>query len=488
VAFGSYFAVGFGFLANLILTRILAPEHFGIFSLGTFFFSLLNLRPKLGIGQAFAQQKETTGELVGSHLALDVAAGLASLMVALAAVPVLRAMKYSWDIIWIMLALAGVGVSDSVGSTALLLLERELQFRHTSLLGTIVFGLSYAPALWLALHGGGYWSLVAQNVAVSIPTVLGVWWLARRRLPSVWQLRWVFDRKCAVRLLRFGIVVGASGVLAMISTSFDNYLVGTFVGLAALGFYDRAYRLAEWPNKAVTGVATRTAFYTYTRLQDDPERLARAVTMTFWLIAVVTVPLALAIFASAPDLVAWLYTERWLPSATFVRLLVVYSLVRPLLDNAGSLLVSTGHPQRATVGAGVYTAALIIAATPLTLTHGAIGTCVGVGVAFVIALLVSWHNVRRCVTVSLRDIFAAPVAAAAVSLASFLLISRGVRLEALSYAVRAITEGGFVVLAFYAVLLAVQPRQTLERAAYVWRLLLRKGEPPEASPSVGAAR
>ncbi|MCJ7667753.1 MAG: oligosaccharide flippase family protein, partial [Anaerolineae bacterium] len=149
VAAGSYFNIGFGFLANLALTRILAPEHFGIFALAWFFFSLINLRPNIGIGYAFAQRKETTGELVGTHLVLDVTAGLLTLLLAGIAVPVLRALGYSWDVAWVMLALAGVGVSDSIMGTAWVLLDKELHFGQTSLVSSLVFPLSYLPAFWL---------------------------------------------------------------------------------------------------------------------------------------------------------------------------------------------------------------------------------------------------------------------------------------------------------------------------------------------------
>jgi len=52
VALGSYFNLGFGFLANLALTRILIPDDFGIFALAGFFL-LINLRPWVGVGHAF---------------------------------------------------------------------------------------------------------------------------------------------------------------------------------------------------------------------------------------------------------------------------------------------------------------------------------------------------------------------------------------------------------------------------------------------------
>jgi len=470
VALSSYFNIGFGFLANLALTRILAPEHFGIFALAGFFFSLLNIRPKIGIGYAFAQRKETTGELVGTHLALDMTAGLATLLLAIAAVPVLRAFGYPWDVAWVMLALAGVGVSDSVMGTAWVLLDKELHFGRTSLVSSLVFPLSYLPAFWLALHGGGYWSLVAQNATYALLLLMGMWWAARQRLPTVWRLSWRFDRQVAVSLVRFGAMVGLATLAGVLLTQFDNFLVGTFVGVATLGFYDRAYRIAQWPSLLVTSVVTRTAFYTYARLQDDPVRLQKTVTMTLWLITTLALPLALAIFASAPDLVALLYGDRWRPSALFLRFLVVYSLLRPLLDNAGSLFIAVGRPQRATVVVAIQAVALMSVATPLTLAYGAVGTCVGVGVAFVVGLALAYWYTRQTVAPPLMETFAAPAAAALLAMAAYLFLTWSVNLNVLALAVRVMVKAGFAVAVFFAVMLALQPRRLIERSAYVWQL------------------
>jgi O-antigen/teichoic acid export membrane protein len=272
-------------------------------------------------------------------------------------------------------------------------------------------------------------------------------------------------------------------MFAMIAMSFDSFLVGTFVGVAVLGFYDRAYRLAEWPNKLVTSVVTRTAFYTYARLQDDSVRLQKTVTLLTWLIAMITIPLALIIFVAAPDLVALLYGERWLPSAVFLRLLVVYALIRPMLDNAGSLFVSTGHPQRATVTTLVQAVALVVAATPLTLSFGALGTCIGVGIAFVVALVMAWQYVRQTVTLSLLETLVAPATAAVLAMIAYLLLVRSVDMNSLSLIVRIVAKTAVVALAFGIAVFTIQPKQLIERTRYILRLLRARGnDAPESIP------
>lgn len=490
VAFGSYFSVGFGFLATLALTRLLAPEHFGIYALGAFLFTIINLRSKLGLGSAFAQRRSITGELIGTFLRLDVAASVITFLLAVLAAPVLRLLGYAWDVAWIVLVLAGIGIADALGSTALVLLERELRFRQTSLLGSALFAFSYVPALWLALRGGGYWSLLAQVITATVPASIGLWWLARRHLPFVWQLQWRFDRALAIQLFRFGIVAGAGGMLTTFVFSFDNFLIGTFVSLTTLGFYDRAYRLAEWPNKLVTGVTTRTAFYTYARLQGDQARLRKTVAMILWLLTTITIPLGLMLFVTAPDLVDFLYTPQWRPSALFLQFLVIYSLVRPLLDNANSLFVATGAPSRTVSLSAVQAAILILIATPLTLLHGAAGTLIGVAISFIVAFGIMWYYQRRIAALSLRETFASPVAAAALVLFAYGALNLAVNLDLLPLLARLILKAGFVGGGFVLALYALQPHQFAERARYVWHLVRRREsdwvEPNEA-PAQGAS-
>lgn len=474
VALSSYFTHGFGFLANLALTRLLAPEDYGVVALATFFSALIGLRPKLAVNQAFAQRQETTGELVGTHMVLDVSAAAATVALALLAVPLLRALGYSQDVAGVVLALAVVGVAEALLSTASILLDRELHFGRTSLVSSLAFPLSYVPAFWLALHGGRYWSLVAQTATYALLLLGGMWWAAGRQLPAVFRLRWRFDRAIAGDLLRFGGLVGLGTLAAMLVTQFDSFLVGTYVGLATLGFYDRARRIAQWPSLLVSSVLARTAFYTYARLQNDAERLAKSVTMTCWLLALLAIPIALAVFVSAPDLVALLYGERWLPSAPFVRFLVVYSLLRPLVDLAGSLLVAVGRPQRATAIYLLQLGTLAIVGLPLTLAHGAIGTCIGVGLAFVAGASLAYRYVRQATPASFLDTLGLPgLAAAAVALVGWRL--GGVSALGLwPRALRVSLAGGLALAAFYALLLIVQRRRFIGRLAYVWRLLLAR--------------
>lgn len=472
IALASYFLFGFGFLANLVLTRLLTPADFGIYSLAFFLYSVLNIRPKIGIDQAFGQRPETTAESSGTLAMLSVSAGLGSLLLTLAAAPLLLALNYSPAVVLAALAFGVIGVADSVMGIAWVQLDKALLFARVSLVTTIAFPLAYIPAFWLALNGAAYWALIAQPAAYSLLLLIGLWWSARRYLPEIWRLRWRFSRALARRFLTFGVVVGAATIFSTLIYQFDNFLVGTFVGLSTLGFYDRAYRIAQWPNTVIGSVLVRTTFYAYSRLQDDRARLTKTASMSLWIITTLALPLAILIFIAAHDLVLFLFGEAWLPSALFVQFLVVYSVLRPLLDDGYSLFVATGHPRRATLVTVIQAAALVLAATPLTFRLGAVGTAVGVGVAFVVGLGVTYYFVRRTLPeLSLRDVFVVPAMATLATLAGWALVESSPAFVTLPLLVRLLLKGALVAIGYFAVTFLVRPRVTRERALYVWQLL-----------------
>ncbi|HOV85403.1 MAG TPA: oligosaccharide flippase family protein, partial [Syntrophobacteraceae bacterium] len=441
VALSSWFNVVFGFLANIVLTRLLSPEDFGIFALGMFFFSLLNLRPRIGIGQAFAQRRETDGELIGTHLALDLTAGLCTLLIVSLSLPVLGWFEYPVEVGWATLALGIIGISDSVLGTAWVMLDKELHFSKTSLVSSLAFPLSYVPGLWLAWKGGGYWSIVVQNGAYALLLLGGMWWTARRKLPELWNLPWRWNGRTARELVRFGGVVGLASIAGLLVNQLDNYLVGTFLGLATLGFYDRAWRIAMWPSLLVGNVIHRAGFFTYARFQGDPERLRRVVMLTVWLVATLALPLALAVFVSARDLVELLYGPRWVPSALLLRFLVALSVLRPLQDNAGSFFMAVGRPGLPARMTAIQAGVLALSAVPLTLAYGAVGTCLGVGISYAVSLPLLYRPLFRTLELSPADTVVLPALAACLALGVSWVFSDRVGLETLSLAGKVLVKG-----------------------------------------------
>lgn len=467
----SYTNMGIGVLYGIIMARLLEPDHFGVFALALFFASVFDLRSKLGLDYAFIHRHPTSDKLIATHWTLQMVASLLSLVLILSAGLTAYQFGNSVGTATAAMALAASMIIEAAGSTAKDALEKELNFGRSTLVITSSLLVSYLFAILLALAGLAYWALVGQVVVNATLGSIGFWWIYHR-VSDRPRLHLAFDRGIARWMLRFGAVMTIGSIATLILLQFDNFLVGAFIGTVALGFYAQAYKVAQWPTGLVTHIVSRVSLPTYAKLQNDPLRLARAFELSLWLISMVATPLALAIFASAPDFLRLLYGDKWLPSAVLLRYLIGYSVLRPLLDDTGALFTALGRPKRISFVLSVQAITLVLFATPLTIVFGSTGTAVGVGIAFVIGIVLTYYLVRKTVPIELMRVFVPLVISAVGSAILYYLLTVSVDLNTLPLFFRVITKAGFIIAAYAAILLALQWRVFFERVNYMRRLLV----------------
>lgn len=495
VLVSSYANMAMGIVYGILIARLLDPEHFGVFALAMFFFTLFDVRGKLGLEYAFVHRQPTTDALFATHFALQVAASFATLALTTLAAFIIAQLHYPAATAPLMIALAGALIIEAMGISARVALEKELAFAHSTVVVTGALFVSYVAALVLALAGFAYWALVGQVAVNALVGAFGFWWAYRRmtracgchcearsarrsNLPyrvgdcfAATRLAMIFDRDLARWLLRYGAVMSIGAIAIAFLLQFDNFLVGTFVGTTALGFYTLAYKVAQWPTGLVTHIVSRVSMPTYAKLQDDPARLGRAFEMSLWLILTVALPLALALFVAAPDLLLLIYGEKWLPSAILLRFLVGYAVLRPLLDDTGALFTAIGKPERITTVLVVQAITLIIVGTALTLAFAAIGTAIAVGVAFVVGIALTYRFVAHTLPIDLPRVFVPSFLAAMVSIVLYWLVTRAFDLNALPLIVRVACKGALVVAFYGALLLALERGAFIARVTSIARLM-----------------
>ncbi len=470
VVASAYWQIGCGFIANIFLTRLLFPEAFGTFALAMFFAQLVRLQPRLGLGRAFAQQHGLSAPLLGTYLILESLAAALSVGIGLLAVPVLLWLHYGSTVVWVSVALLGIGVLESVASAGSNVLDKDLRFAQPSFVRGLTFPLSYLPAFWLALHGGGVWSLVAQPLSFNALSAAGIWWILWSRLRRMRWGRWRFDRRIAWRLLRFGLTAGAVTSIGLLLLQLDSFYIGTAVGERELGFYNRAARLAQWPVLLLYALLTRVAFFTYARFQDQPGQLRRTTEMVLWLVVNVSFPVSLVLVLTAPDLLTFLYTARWLPSAILLRFLGLFALMRPLMMHANTFFVATGKPGLSVRYGLIQLAVLIVTGYPLTLRWGAPGTCLAVGLMLAVGVALSYWYMWARIGINLARFLAPATLVAALVLVGYGMLIHTTGLANLSLTLRVGAEIGYIVGAFVALTVLIAPRATKGRVAQVWRL------------------
>jgi O-antigen/teichoic acid export membrane protein len=274
--------------------------------------------------------------------------------------------------------------------------------------------------------------------------------------------------------LRFGFTVGLGVLATLLLTQLDNFFIGTFVGIAMLGYYDRAYRMAKWPSTLLGSLIARTVFQTYARLQDDRVRLQKTVSMVLWIITTLALPIVLVIFIAAPDMISLLYGEEWLPATIFLRILVVFAFIQPLWENATQLFVAIGKPRLSAVLMWAQVITLAVCGLPLTLLWGALGTCVAVAIAFAVGLFLIHHHISSEIDVNIGRALAVPLLISMMTLMGYLGLNYLTSLNELPLLARFLLKSSYATITFFGLMFLLQPSSTLGQVLYIWKLATRR--------------
>lgn len=229
--------------SNLILTRLLFPEAFGLMALVTVV--LVGLSQFSDVGTTTAILRSPRGddpEFLNTAWTVQVLRGFLLWGVAAALAVPMAALYDQPELAW-LLPVAGLSlVIGGFRPTRMDTANRHLVFgRLTAVeLGMQVAAVTVGIALaWLT---GSVWALVAASLAGPLAEVL----LARVLLQGN-RDRFAFERDALSELVSFGKWVFLATICGFFFHQADRLLLGRYVGVDTLGIYQIGYFLASFP-------------------------------------------------------------------------------------------------------------------------------------------------------------------------------------------------------------------------------------------------
>jgi len=325
-------------LATLVaLTRLLAPDDFGLMSMTMVFIGFAQIFHELGTGSVIIQRPDMSRRLLSTLFWLNVGCGASLFLVSVAAAPLVAEFYGDTRLRGLLPVVALTFLVTAPGVVPKALLRRRLRFRTLARIDMIAVSCGAVAAVVAALYGANAAALAVQAVVIhGIATVCT--FIAGRWRP---RLCWSFSELRSV----FGYTASLTGynIANHVMRHADYLIIGKLAGAEALGYYTIAYQLMLYPLRHVTAVVMRVAYPVYARLRDDHRRLRQAFCRTSANIATITFPLMTGVAVLAGPFVRTAFGATWDPAAAAVVLLAPVGLAQSLLATFGSIFQVVGR-------------------------------------------------------------------------------------------------------------------------------------------------
>lgn len=308
---------GSRFITSIVLARILFPEDFGIMGMALIVTRFAQRLGNFGFSQVLVQLKEVKEEHVRTTFTLNLFFSALITLSILAGAPFLAQLITRIDdaallpkVIAVLRVISFTFIIHSFYTVPNSLLKRDMRFKEESMIAMLAGVVHFMIPIPLALLGFGVWSIVWGTLLGEITYVLGFY------VYTKWVPRFGIHRAVFKDVFAFGAWMNAYSYVNYFINNIDYFMISKFLGAAQLGFYERAFNLMNAPRKRLADMINAVLFSTYSRIQDQDERLLHAFNRVMRSVALMSFPIMTWLYFAAPSLIVVLYGQKW--SATIV--------------------------------------------------------------------------------------------------------------------------------------------------------------------------
>ncbi|NEX62735.1 lipopolysaccharide biosynthesis protein [Noviherbaspirillum galbum] len=340
-SFGSALRAVLQIVTQVILARILGPSEYGIFAIASIVLSFSKFFSDVGISYGLIQKKEVSEDDIRFVFTWQLILGATvAALVYLFAGPLAAFFKEPRVVPVIQVA-SVICFINAVSSPSANLLKREMDFRSLQAANVISYIIGYLlVGIPMAMLGYQVWALIMAFIVSELAAFIMVYNKCRH------PVRILLWQKGDKHLLVYGGRVFITNILNWIISNVDRVIVGRAFQTVDVGLYSLSYNLVSNPALTLIGVIQSALFSASAKVQDDFDRLRKALLTTIGAVTLVLFPVFAGIAACSHTILEALYGQAWLPAADLLQPISLAMPLYLLLGMATPILWVSGQTQK----------------------------------------------------------------------------------------------------------------------------------------------
>ena len=326
-----------GFVANMVLARLLEPEDFGCIAIILVFVSFADILIDSGLTSALIQKKDVSDNDVSTVFSVNLSVSIFLFILIFFTAPAIGR----------FVGIPNLALYLRVESIAVLIrafyciqaasLSKNLKFKNLAKYNILSSFFSASIAIVLAALGCGVWSLVAKNLILQLSLCL----LYRHASKVTYRLG--FFKENFKDLFSFGWFVALTTFMDTLYSNLTAFLIGKRYSVKDLGYYNQAKSLEQIPVYSLSMVINQVLFPFMSKMQDDPSRVLNNTRKVITVTTFFTFPLMIYLIFFAKPVIILLYSAKWESSAIFFQILCFGGIVNTLIHICRNVLKSIGE-------------------------------------------------------------------------------------------------------------------------------------------------
>ena len=335
--YGRIASFGMGLITSIFLARLLEPSDFGLIAMVMVVVGMASVFTDVGLGGALIQRRKIRPIHYSSVFYFNIFVGMLLTFTVYFAAPWISEFYQYEQLISLVHVMSFSFIISAFSSVQTNRLIKELN--HSLLTKIRIFSslVSGIIGIFLAFMGAGVWSLVAQVLINGIIYNILIWSWAK------WVPGFIFSWKALNQLWGFGFRMFLVGLLDAVYIRMDYLIIGKLFDSTTLGFFQKAKTLNMMAIEFSSGSLMSILFPVLSIVQNNLERFQKIILKALGIISFVVFLLFGYLYLTSEELIVILFSEKWLPSAEYFKILALSGFAYPINALLVNILSSRGN-------------------------------------------------------------------------------------------------------------------------------------------------
>lgn len=320
-------------IVSAILARLLTPKEFGIVAIATVIIHFLQMFATMGIGPAIIQRNDLNKNDLNSIFTFSLIVGI-----------ILSVFFYilSWgiadfynneqlipvcQILCFQLFFAAANMVPNA------LMAKNKRFKDIARRTLILQTISGIISVISAYYGAGIYALLISPIF----TAIGIFLYNRHFYPL--YINTNFTLAPIKRIFSFSSYQFLFEFVNYFSRNLDKLIIGRFMTMAELGYYEKSYRLMQLPLNNITAVINPVLQPVLNPLQNDKKDLSKKYNKIIKFVSTISFPLGILLAYTGEEIIPLFYGPNWSNAIPVFRILALSIPLQMIMSTNGAIFM-----------------------------------------------------------------------------------------------------------------------------------------------------
>ncbi len=324
-------------VVSAVLARLLSPEEFGVVAIANVLIWFFSMFATMGIGPAIIQRKDLTQNDLNNIFTFSFLVGICFSLLFYLSSWIIASWYDNRELVPVCQLLSLTLFLSTINMVPGALMAKNLRFKESAIITLILQLVTGVISVIAAYKGFGVYALLISPILAPIGS-----FIYNNRFYPVHLSRNLCLEPIR-KIFSFSMYQFLFELFNYFSRNLDKIVIGKYISMADLGYYEKSYRLMQLPIQNVTSVINPVLQPVLSSLQDNPTEIGHKYCKLIKFIAAISFPLTVIIYVCGYEVIHLFYGANWDDAVPTFKILSLSVCMQMILSTSGAIFMASNN-------------------------------------------------------------------------------------------------------------------------------------------------